>query len=139
MLAVESEIVKIDVSLTKHRKGANTVDTPERAGVVWRIVEDAARCLGRPSGEGVNLPRTLVRSDSCSVETLAHVWAFPEGDQARASERHLLPSEAQRQRIVSRAPQSRIDECLMNVELIFIGGPRATSSIHFNPAFELHE
>src|SRR5690348_3176304 len=105
MLAVEPEIVEIDVSLTKHGKGANTVDTPERAGVVWRIVEDSGRCFRRPGCESVHLPPGLVHRESCSVETLAHVRAFPEGDQARASECHLLPPEAQRQRILSRAPQ----------------------------------
>src|SRR5262245_8414124 len=110
----------------------------DKPGVAM-IVEGTWRRRDEPHGGRIPRPRAALGNQASPVETSPHVQSFGGRDQPAGTERHLVPPEPQRQRFPITAAPYQVDERLMQVECVFVGGPRSAGPARLEAALDLDE
>jgi len=107
--------------------------------VIGLVVEETGFLLHRPGEEGVDAHAVRAIERAEAVEAATHIGRIAQGDETLRAERHLLASRAQRRRrrIVDR--QIDVDEGLLDVEPVDIGGDAQIAAPGLHRVAELHE
>src|SRR6267143_402 len=87
--------------------------------------------------DGIDAPRSVPDNPAHGIEALSHVRTFSYRDDSLGAIRELLATGAEREAVLGIRRKRQVDERLMNIQLVTIGGAWSTLAFILKIALEL--
>src|SRR6267378_8233012 len=136
ILPAESQIVGVDVERGSQQR-SDGIDAPETSLLVCLVIEDSHVGFRRMADKCVDAPRSVPDNPAHGIEALSHVRTFSYRDDSLGAIRELLATGAEREAVLGIRRKRQVDERLMNIQLVTIGGAWSTLAFILKIALEL--
>src|SRR2546425_2315623 len=139
ILPSEPQVVGVQIQDLARRGRPDGIDAPEASLLVGLIIEDSLVGFRRLADERVDAPRSVPQNPPHGIEALSHVRAFSNRDDSLGAIRELLATGAEREGVLWIRRERQVDEHLMDIQFVTVGGSCSTRPPTLEIALELAE